>query len=99
MKNILITSKSILQVAIEHYNRKILLLLLGHGADPNFMFSSSPLATACGLFFARNDSCFEILSILRNYGATSDELAVRLFCNNHTKEIEGKESGKKIHFS
>lgn len=77
-------------MAIEHYNRKILLLLLGHGADPNFMFSSSPLATACGLFFARNDSCFEILSILRNYGATSDELAVRLFCNNHTKEIEGK---------
>ena len=86
-----INFQSIVLVAIENYEREILLLLLENGANPNLRGISAPLEHACAAFKGES-YWFEIIAILIAYGANSDELFVRQFFEQHEVALKGKNS-------
>ena len=75
-------------VAIENYEREILLLLLEHGANPNLRGATAPLEHVCTSFKGES-YWFEIIAILLAFGASSDELFVGQFFEEHKVALDG----------
>ena len=81
-----------LQLAVEHYQREILLLLLEYGANPNVDSTKSPLIYACT---NGGTNAMEMIAILRVFGAKCEEAVVQNFIEEHEEELAGK-SNKSI---